>query len=143
MWWIEVNSVVDICKLVEFEKEVQPEKDCMSVEEYMSWYNMGLHATVLKDPDGTWKGSYQIIDTGEDNILFAGFGRHPIYKGTGVGQILMNRLLSKVKDRPLICETRHDNKNMISLLENNGFIFTHEEIKEDDKWSWWKRKSRV
>ena len=142
MWWIELHSIEDIYKLVEFEKEVHSEKDCMTVEEYKSWYDLGLRTTVLKDNNGEWKGSYQTINNGKDSILFAGFGRHPVYKGKGIGQILMNRLIARSKGKLLICETRHDNKSMIRLLENNGFVFVYDEIKEDDCWTWWKYESK-
>ncbi len=36
--------------------------------------SMGLKITVLKESDHLWKGSYQIIDNGEGDIIFAGFG---------------------------------------------------------------------
>lgn len=140
MWWIEVRSITDLCRLVKFEKEVQPEKDWMTVEDYVTWYDLGLRTTVLKDNyTGNWKGSYQLIDNGEGDMLFAGFGRHPEYEAEGIGQILMNRMISKTKGRALICETRHDNHRMIRLIKANGFVFTQDEYKDDDHWTWWKR----
>ena len=122
MWWEEVQSIVDLCRLVKFEKEVHLEKDWMTVEEYVLWYDKGLRTAVLLDDTGQWKGSYQLIDTEGDVVKFFGFGRNPEYIGKGVGQILMNRMLSKTKGKALICETRLNNYPMIRLLEANGFI---------------------
>jgi len=140
VWWDEVRSLDDIYKLVQFENLVQPEKDCLTVKEYILWMNMGLKITVLKEDNHIWKGSYQTIDTGEGDIIFAGFGRHPDYKSNGIGQILMNRLLTRSKSATLFCETRHDNYPMIKLVKANGFIFMNDEFKDDDHWTWWKRE---
>lgn len=139
MWWDEVTTIDDVYKLVRFEKLVQPETDCLSIKEYVSWFDMGLKITILKESNSLWKGSYQLIDNGEGDIIFAGFGRHPDYKGKGIGQILMNRMLTRSNTASLICETRHNNYPMIRLLKANGFMFTHDEFKDDDHWTWWKR----
>jgi len=139
VWWDKITTVVDICKLVEFEKTVQPEKDCMTVEEYVEWFSLGLKVVVLRNENGEWKGSYQTIPTGEGDTLFAGFGRHADYEETGIGQIMMNRLISEIKVGALICETRHDNDKMLKLLKTNGFKFERSEYKDGDHWTWWKR----
>lgn len=142
VWWAELTTLEDLYKLVQFEKLVQPDIDCLTIKEYVSWFDMGLKITVLKESDMVWKGSYQLIDNGEGDIIFAGFGRHPAYKGKGVGQVLMNRLLTRSTTASLVCETRRDNYPMIRLLEANGFLFTGDEFKEGDHWTWWKRTPR-
>lgn len=139
MWWDKVKSIEDLYKLVEFEHLVHPERDWLTVNEYKSWFNMGLRATILKETNTTWKGSYQTIDSGDGNIIFVGFGRHPNHKGKGIGQILMNRLITQnIKNGSLICETRQNNKSMIRLLKVNSFKLMKEEFKNGEDWTWWK-----
>ena len=137
MWWDKVKSIQDIYNLVEFEKQVQPEQDCLNVSEYIKWLNSGLEIIILKESKNKWKGSYQLLPKKEGTIIFAGFGRHPDYKGRGIGQILMNRLIATHPNSSLLCETRQDNKNMIRLLKSNGFEFVKDELKAYDHWTWW------
>ena len=139
MLWDKVKSSEDLDQLIEFEKAVQPEKDCLTIDEYTSWIGAGLEITILRESSGDIIGSYQIIKGSEGDTLFAGFGRHPDYKGKGVGQNFMNRIITRPKIGALICETRHDNHNMIRLLKVNGFEFTNDEFKDDEHWTWWKR----
>ena len=139
MWWDTVKSIEDLYKLVEFEKLVHPERDWLTVDEYASWLRMGLQTTVLKESTKKWKGSYQTINSGDGNVIFVGFGRHPDYKGKGIGQILMNRLIAlNKKNGSLICETRQNNKSMIRLLKANNFRLMKEEFRNDEDWTWWK-----
>ena len=140
MWWDKVKTIQDVYTLVEFEKQVQPEQDRLTINEYISWINAGLKIIVLKEAQNKWKGSYQLLPEKEGKVIFAGFGRHPDYRGKGIGQILMNRLISAHPDCFLSCETRQDNKSMIRLLRANKFYFTKNELKGDNHWTWWEFK---
>lgn len=141
MNWEKVINLLDVCKLVEFDKKAHPSKDQMTVDEYVTWLKSGLEVFVLMDND-RWIGSYQIIRKDDDKIYFAGFAVDPDFQGHGYGQELMDNMIKEFGHKCLICKTRENNIVMKSLLKKNGFFRDHDELvseEPDDHWTWWTR----
>lgn len=141
MNWEKIINLLDVCRLVEFDKRVHPPKDQMTVDEYVTWFKSGLEIFALKDDDH-WIGSYQIIRKDDDKIFFAGFAVDPDFQGQGRGQEIMNHMINEFGHKNLICKTRENNIVMKSLLQKNGFFRDYDEIistDPDDHWTWWTR----
>ncbi len=141
MNWDKVINLLDVCRLVEFDKRAHPPGDQMTVDEYVTWLKSGLEVFALKD-DTHWIGSYQIIRKDEDKIYFAGFAVDPDARGQGRGQELMDHMIKEFGHKNLICKTRENNTIMKSLLIKNRFFRDHDElVSEDlnDHWTWWTR----
>ena len=141
MSWQKIINLLDVCRLVEFDKRAHPPKDQMTVDEYVTWLKSGLEIFALKD-DENWIGSYQIIRKDDDKIFFAGFAVDPDFQGQGRGQEIMNHMINEFGHKNLICKTRENNTAMKSLLQKNGFFRDHDEVVStdpDDHWTWWTR----
>ncbi len=141
MNWNKVINLLDVCRLVEFDKKAHPLHDQLTVDEYITWLKSGLEVFSLTD-DTHWIGSYQIIRKDEDKIYFAGFAVHPDLRGQGRGQEIMDHIIKEFGHKNLICKTRENNIIMKSLLIKNRFFRDHDElVSEDpnDHWTWWTR----
>lgn len=140
MKWTKVLKLHDLCRLVAFDKNVHPQQDQLTVDEYVTWMKRGLEIHCLRDQNDYWIGSYQIIRKGDDEILFAGFGVDPEHHGHGYGQMLMGHMIREYGHKKLTCKTRENNHVMKHLLEKNIFFRDHDEIVDDgDHWTWWTR----
>ena len=139
MIWQLVQNITDVCRLVEFDRKAHPEKDWVTLDEYITWIKSGLEIYSLID-DNHWVGSYQIIRQGDEKIFFAGFAVDPNRRGQGMGQQLMDNMIENFGHKNLICKTRETNNTMKTLLLKNGFFRDHDEIVSedpDDHWTWW------
>ena len=148
MYWREVLSPSELEEFVEFEQQVFPAADWLTLEEYNRFIEeRNLRIFLLTVDKGMQQRRYPnivgsfncFIDN--DIAYMGGFSIGLEQRGFRLSYRIIDKLIEEYGNYEIVCKTHPKDRIMQRVLTRGGFTNKLDKFENGTVWSYWSRKS--